>query len=328
MPHVAGGRRGEFNLRFGQPSLNVGASVGSLPPFNDEAMFKRIRERGTTPRIVATNSSPEYWRGDASLMHTDSEGSRDVENADFVRAYLFAGTQHTPGALPPLAANSSTGDRGLHPFNIVDYSPLLRSALVNLDRWVTDGVEPPPSAVPRIADGSAVEPESLAPFYAAIPGARFPDRLPHASRLDFGADIERGIAAYPPKVGAPYRTYVSAIDADGNEAAGVRPPELEAPLATFSGWNTRHPETGGAGDLMSMNGSTLPFASSRRARERTGDPRPSIEERYASRSAYLERVRETTRRQIAARHVLAEDLESIVERAGKRWDWIHAQSSS
>ena len=84
------------------------------------------------PKILATNSTPEYWRGDASLIHAES--GRDLAHAPFVRAYLFAGTQHTPGALPPLAANSSTGDRGYHLFNVVDYSPLLRAAFVNLDR--------------------------------------------------------------------------------------------------------------------------------------------------------------------------------------------------
>ncbi len=324
MPHVAGGRRGEFNLRFGQPSLNIHASVGSLPPFNDESVFAKLRQRGRVPKIVATNSTPEYWRGDASLIHTDIDGSRDVEPADFVRTYLFAGTQHTPGALPPLAANSSTGDRGLHLFNVVDYAPLLRAALVNLDRWVSDGVEPPPSVFPRLADGTAVEAESLAAFYRTIPGARFPDRIAKPPRLDFGADIERGIAAYPPKSGETYRSYVSAVDVDGNEIGGLRAPELAAPLATFTGWNTRHPETGAAGDLMSMNGSTLPFALTRADREGSGDPRASIAERYASKAAYLERVRETTRKLINDRHVLAEDLEAIVERAGKRWDWVHA----
>ena len=99
MPHVAGGRRGEFNLRLGQPSLNATESVGSLPPFSDDELFARLRERGRMPRIFATNTSAEYWRGDASLIHTDSDGARDVEPADFVRTYLFAGTQHTPGAL-------------------------------------------------------------------------------------------------------------------------------------------------------------------------------------------------------------------------------------
>ena len=322
MPHVAGGRRGEFNLRFGQPSLNMGAGAGSLPPFNDEAEFARLAKRGKTPRIIATNSTPEYWRGDASLTHTDIEGAKDVEPAPFVRSYLFAGTQHTPGALPPLAANSSTGDRGYHPFNVVDYSPLLRSALVNLDRWVSEGVEPPASAVPRLDKGTAVEAESLAPFYASIPGVRFPDRVPHTPRLDFGPDIERGIPAYPPKVSGAYRTYVSAVDKDGNEVAGIRPIELQAPLATFTGWNTRHPDTGGAGDIMSMNGSTLRFPLTQAERVAKKDPRASVAERYASKAAYLEKVREATRAMISERHVLAEDLETIVERAGKRWDWI------
>jgi hypothetical protein len=142
-------------------------------------------------------------------------------------------------------------------------------------------------------------------------------------RLDFGPGIERGIAHYPPAAGAPYRSFVSAVDADGNEIAGIRPPELAAPLATFLGWNTRHPEQGAPGDLMSMMGSTLPFALTRSQRERTHDPRASIAERYASRAAYLDRVRDATRKMIADRHVLAEDLEPIIDRAGRLWDWIH-----
>lgn len=327
MPHVAGSRKGEFNLRFGQPSLNVTAAIGSLPPFNDEAVFGRIAKRGCTPKIFATNSTPEYWRGDASLIHTDIEGRQDAEPAPFARTYLFAGTQHTPGALPPLEANSSTGDRGYHLFNIVDYSPLLRAALVNLDRWMTEGVEPPPSAFPRLSDARAVQAESLAPLYASIPGARFPSRVVRPSRMDFGPEADKGIVTYPPKMGAPYRTYVSAVDSDGNEIAGIRPIELQVPLATFTGWNTRHPDTGAAGDLMSMNGSTLPFPRTRADRDSSGDPRLSIAERYPSKAAYLEAVREKTRSMIAERHVLAEDLEGIVERAAARWDWIQSIGS-
>ena len=323
LPHVAGARRGEFNLRFGQPSLNATASVGSLAPFNDEGEFARLRARGRIPKIIATNSSPEYWRGDASLIHTDIEGARDAEPAPFVRTYLFAGTQHMPTSVPPAAANASTGDRGYHPFNIVNYSPLLRCALLNLDRWASKGVEPPPSVIPRLADGTAVEPESLAGTYSKIPGARFPARVPHTSKVDFGPEIGRGIPHYPPQVGPRLKNYVSAVDADGNEVAGLRGAELDAPLATLVGWNTRHPDTGAAGDIMSMNGSTLPFPRTKAERERSGDPRASIEERYGSKAAYLERVREVTREAAARRHVLAEDLEAIVDRASAAWDWIH-----
>lgn len=324
IPHVAGGRRGEFNLRFGQPSLNAVQAVGSLPPFSDDVQLARIRQRGRAPRVFAINTSAEYWRGDASLVHTDAEGRRDIEPPDFMRTYLLAGTQHTPSVLPPPLEESNTGGRGRHRFNVVDYAPMLRAALVNLDRWVSAGVEPPASAFPRLADGTAVAAESSAPFFARLRGVRFPDRIAQPMRLDFGPDVERGIPAYPPGVGAPYRTFVSATDADGNEIAGIRPPELLAPLATFGGWNPRHPEQGAPGDLMEMMGSTLPFPLTRTARARANDPRPSIAERYPSRAAYLEHVREVTQRLVAARHVLAEDVDAVVERAGQLWDLIQS----
>lgn len=324
IPHIAGGRRGEFNLRLGQPSLNAKEAVGELPPFNGDDLFARLRERGRVPRIFLTNSSAEYWRGDASLIHTDVDGNRDVEPPDFVRTYLLAGTQHTPGALPPLAADANTGDRGQQRFNIVDYAPLMRAALVNLDRWVSAEVLPPASAFPRLADGTAVEAESMAAFFRSLPGVHFPERITRPRRLDFGPDIERGIAAYPPKTGSAYRTYVSALDADGNEIAGIRPPEIMAPLATFGGWNLRHPEQGAPGDLMQMMGSTLRFPLTRAERERSADPRMSIAERYSSRAAYLDLVRVETQKLVAVRHVLAEDVDAIVERAGRCWDFIHA----
>jgi hypothetical protein len=322
IPHVAGGRRGEFNLRFGQPSLNAVEAVGSLAPFVDAENLARIRKRGRVPRIFAINTSAEYWRGDASLIHTDIEGRRDIDPPEFMRTYLFAGTQHTPGAIPPPPADPNTGSRGLQRFNVVDYAPLLRAALVNLDRWVSEGVEPPASDFPRIADGTAVLAESSASLFCRIPGVRFPDRIHRPAQLDFGREMDRGVPAYPAKIGAPYRTYVPAVDADGNEVAGIRPPELLTPLATFTGWNPRHPEQGAPGDLMSMMGSTLPFPRTRADRERTGDPRLSIPERYPSRAVYLEKVREAAQKRVAARHVLAEDVDAIVERAGQLWDYL------
>ena len=336
IPHVAGARRGEFNMRFGQPSLNATTSVGSLFPFNDaeqrdpvagqrDGLLARLDARGRRPKIFTINTSAEYWRGDASLVHTDVDGTVDVEPPAHVRVYLFAGTQHTPGALPPPDADPNTGDRGRAPFNTVDYAPLLRAALVNLDRWVTDGAAPPASSVPRLADGSAVTAESTAPAFARIPGVRFPDRISRPVRLDFGSDWARGIASVlPPKVGAPYVTHVAAVDGDGNERAGIQPLELLAPLATFTGWNLRHPSQGAPGDLMSMMGSTFPFARTAAEREQTGDPRPSLGERYGSRAAYLDRVAAAAGEAVARRHLLAEDIPAVVSRAGALWDLIHA----
>lgn len=335
MPHVAGARRGEFNCRFGQPSLNAVESLGGLFPFSDlpetdpvtgqrAGLLDRLRARATRPKIVATNTSAEYWRGDASLAHVDVTGTRDLEWAPDVRSYLFAGTQHLPGTLPPPSEDANTGSRGRYVFNAVDYGPLLRAALVNADRWASQGTEPPPSAVPRLADGSAVPAESIAPAFTRIPGARFPDRVAHPHRLDFGPDAERGLPILPPKIGAPYVTFVSRVDADGNETAGILPVEVAAPLATSLGWNLRHPDQGAAGDLMSMMGSTLPFARTDAERAASKDPRPSIVERYGTREGYLQKVRDAAQRLVAARHMLEEDVDAVVERAGTLWAFIHS----
>ncbi len=334
LPHVAGGRRGEFNMRFGQPSVNAQEAMGSLFPFADEpqtdpvtgqrdGLLARIAERGRAPKIFSTNTSAEYWRSDASLIHTDVASGRDVEPPAGVRIYHFAGTQHTPGALPPPDTDPNTGSRGLQPFNVVDYAPLLRAALVNLDRWMSDEVAPPPSVFPRLGDGTAVPAESTAATLRAIPGVRFPDRVTRVARLDFGPQTAAGILSeLPPKIGAEFAAWVSAVDGDGNERAGIRPVELRAPLATVTGWNPRHPEQGAPGDLMAMMGSTLPFARTAIERERRGDPRPSIAERYGSRAAYLTAAREAAEALVAARYALAEDVEAMVARAGQLWDLI------
>lgn len=140
----------------------------------------------------------------------------------------------------------------------------------------------------------------------------------------FGAAgaYEKIVGELPPKSGAPFVTFVPSVDDDGNEIPGIRPVELLAPLATYTGWNPRHPDQDAPGDLMSMLGSTLPFAPTRAARQASGDPRASIEERYTSRADYLERVREAATRLVAERHMLAEDVDAVVERAGRLWDFI------
>jgi hypothetical protein len=336
VPHVAGARRGEFNMRFGQPSLNARESVGSLFPFTDVeqtdrmtgergALLARQGKRGGLPKIFTINSSAEYWRGDGSLVHTDVDARQDVETLPEVRVYHFAGTQHTPDAVPPPSEDPNTGSRGLQTFNIVDYAPLLRAALVNLDQWVARGVEPPPSATPRISDLTAVPHEALEKVFTAIPGVRFPEHIERPQRLDFGEEWSRGVSStLPPKIGAPFATLVSAVDADGNEVAGIRPVELAVPIGTFTGWNPRHPDQGAPGDIMSMKGSTLPFARTAAERAQRGDPRPSIAERYASRDDYLARVRAAAEALVKKRHMLAEDVEAVVARAGSQWDAFQA----
>lgn len=328
--HIAGGKRGgDFNQRFGQPS----ASLPSDPfPFTDTAqtdpvterrdgLLDRLAARRKVPKIFFTNSSTEYWRGDASLIHTNPEGTADLAPSDMVRIYHFAGTQHSSGTLPLTDTNPVDGARGQQKLNSVDYTPLLRAALVRMDRWVTAQEEPPPSRYPKLADRTTVPPEQLKGVFAAVPGVAFPAHLPQPRRLDFGPEAERGIATLlPPVVGKPYPHFVPAVDPDGNEVSGIRLPDLTVPLATYTGWNLRHPQMGAADQLMSLMGATIPFPATRLDRERRGDPRLSIEERYASKADYLGQVRREARRLVEEGHLLAEDVELLAEQAARRYD--------
>lgn len=331
IPHVAGARRGEFNQRFGQPSVQSTPGFGHLMPFTDDdqtdpltgqtdGLLRRQRALGGVPKIITTNSSAEYWRGDCSLIHTDLAGERDVEPPPEERIYHFAGTQHGLGVVPLVDFNEGDGCRGANPFNAVDYSPLLRAALVNLDRWVTAGEEPPPSAFPRLADGSAVPAADVLETYRDIPGASVPDPdcLPGMRRIDLGSEASQGIGRYPAELGAPYPTYVSAVDADGNEVAGIRLPDLTVPVATYTGWNPRHEETGGAGQIIPMQGSTFPFAQDAAGRKQTGDPRRGTTERYSGGSAHRAEIDAAAKRLVEERHLLAEDVASIHQLAEQR----------
>jgi hypothetical protein len=156
-----------------------------------------------------------------------------------------------------------------------------------------------------------------------IPQAHFPPHPARPRRLDFGADAElRVLGQAPPREGPRFGSLVSAVDDDGNEIAGIAVPEVRVPLATHTGWTLRHPDTGGAEQLLVFAGATLPFPATRQAREASGDPRPSIEERYASRQAYLERVRGAALDLVSARYLLEEDVELSITLAGRMWDWL------
>jgi hypothetical protein len=113
---------------------------------------------------------------------------------------------------------------------------------------------------------------------------------------------------------------VRAVDDDGNERAGVAVPELTVPLATHTGWNLRHPDIGGAEQLLVFAGATLPFPRTAAEREASGDPRRSIEERYRSREEHLARVREAARALAATRYLLEEDVETSLGFAARLWE--------
>ena len=333
IPQVAGGRRGQFNQRYAQPSDQSMPSFGHLMPFADDpqtdpltgetaGLLDRQRQLGGVPKMFTINTSAEYWRGDASLIHTDLADTRDVEPPAEVRCYLLSSTQHGRGAVPLVHESGGEGARAANGLNAINHDPLVRAALLNLDAWVAEGLEPPPNAVPRIDNGTAITPEEALAQYRLIPGAEVadPERRLMVWRTDVGPRAAEGVMQVPAALGEPYQNYVSALDADGNEVAGIRMPDVSVPVATYTGWNPRASDTGSAGQIHLMLGSTFPFAATKAERERRGDPRPSIEERYRDRDAYLAQVRAAAEALVAQRYLLAEDVDLAVELAGERYD--------
>ncbi len=343
IPHVAGGKRGEFNQRFAQPSSQAARSTNSIFPFTDieqtdpetgitDGILSRLSAKGPLPKTMYTYTPSEYWAGHGSLVHTTLDGKADVLPPDDVRIYVFASTQHGLGVFPLVDLDAVDNYHGQHSFNGLDYRCLLRAALFNLDRWVTHGESPPPSRHPRIADGTAVTMAAAGKTLEHIPGIRIPVPLRRFARLDFGPDS--GVpTVIPAGVGAEFPGLVSAVDQDGNETSGIVLPFITAPLATHMGWNTRDEDIGGGGQILStggasggtVRGATIPFPATREEREATGDPRPSIEERYSSKEDYLDRIRDAVRQLVDQRYMLEEDLEVVTTQAAQQYDLLRGR---
>ncbi len=333
--HIAGGRRGEYNHRFAQPSVSITPGFGGLFPFADDeatdpysgktdGLLKRQCARGGVPKLFYTNTSAEYWRGDASLVHVDATGKQDLPPNDESRFYHFAGTQHQAGSLPQRDKDPNEGSRGRYPFGVVDYGPLLRNALLNLDAWASQGTEPPPSAHSTLRDGTLVEASKVFETFARISDrfAPAPDHVGAVYEMDLGPQVDEGIGAYPARLGRRYPRLVPAVDADGNEIGGVRLPDISVPVATHTGWNPRHPETGSPDNIIQMMGTTRWFSATPQERLATDDPRPSLAERYASRDDYLTKVRAAAELLVRQRYLLAEDVAIVVNNAAERYDAV------
>jgi hypothetical protein len=330
--HVAGGGRGSFNHRFAQPSRDARPFFNffyptDIFPFTDleqtdpetgrtEGLLTRLQAAGAVPRIFQTNSSYEYYGRAASLIHTTLDGSRDFAPHPKTRLYLIAGSQHGPGQFP-----SRRGGTQNHS-NANDFRWTMRALLIAMQQWLEKDMEPPASQYPTIAAGELVP--LAAVTFPRIPGVAFPTRLHTAFRLDFGpAFLSKGIISIePPHVGREFPTLVPQVSArDGNETSGIRLPVIQVPLATYTGWNLRHPDLGAPDELFSMVGSYIPFTRTRDERVRTGDPRPSMEELYKDRQEYVARLSAVARRLAADGYVLERDVTAIVEQAAAQWDY-------
>jgi len=190
---------------------------------------------------------------------------------------------------------------------------------------------PPESRYPKIADGTLVRREALKfpdiPVFRTVKEmsmrslAAPPERVHQALRLDFGPQWKnRIIAKQPPSVGKPFPALVPQVDQDGNDLGGVRLPQLEVPLATYTGWNLRDPKIGMPDERVSFLGSFFPLPKTKADAEAAGDPRRAIAERYATRDEYLAKFRDAAMKLADERFLLHEDVEPLLARGAEEWE--------
>ena len=280
----------------------------------------RCQASNTCPKIFDANSANEYWVKAGSLLHTDTHG-RDVPDPDTVRFYLISGLSHGVG-------NVTSRGQCQQFLNPTSPFPALRALLMALDHWVMAGTAPPPSLVPRRSDSTAVmavprpgyqtgvvPQEALG--WPAIPGVMYTGVITSRYFLDFGPTLGQGIIGhYPPALTArtAYPHFVSKVDQDGNEVAGIRLPPVAAPIATTTGWALRR-DGFGANEGCEANGQHIPFATTKAARMAAGDPRLSLEERYSTLDGYVTAVTRAAETLEQQRLLLRADVQAYIDQA-------------
>jgi hypothetical protein len=335
LSHTGGGSGDQINFQFGQTDRTERNRQNHLYP---EAVFPfahpvltdhlsgktggrsaRGAASNTSPKRFEVNTSNEYWCKAASLLHTDTQGN-DLPDPEDVRFYLLSGLSHGVGDITDRKEGQQFTN-GVKPF------AAHRALLVALDQWVSQGIAPPKSEVPRRAKNAALaapRPGSQTGVvpqgelgWPAIPGVTYTGLITTRYLLDFGPDLDRGIISnYPPSVaGRPaYPIFVSKVDADGNEVAGVRLPPVEAPVATTTGWALRRAgfsENEGA----ESDGQHIPFKTTKAERLAAGDPRLSLEERYRDHAGYVKAVTNAAQKLEQQRFLLPADVQGYIQEA-------------
>jgi hypothetical protein len=314
-----GGGGAGFNSRFAQPTRHPSmleehdypsdAFPFTTAPARDPvtgaagSSLERARDaHGRVPKLIYANTSTEFWNRDASLIATTPNGAADVAPAPNARLYAFMGAQHYVGRSrerAPYVNCVSTSDH---------YLPL-RALILALERWSAGGAPPPPSAYPRLTDGTLTTVEAYR--------AAFPQGLPIAPpaqalaepRLDFGPRFaSAGIARPPPTGPRPALWFARA----GPRRRRQRPRRGAAGRTSGAAGHPHRLEPARAGNRLRLghgpfDGSFLPFARTEAERLAAHDPRPSLAARYPTRAAYLAQLRAAIARQIAAGFLLPED---------------------
>jgi hypothetical protein len=322
-PYVAGGGRMFLNYEFARPVTSAQQHTDQPDPelfpfaysvLKDPQSGKRdgiMKRPRTDPYLMHVQTSTEYRQKRGALAHTDGKG-KDVPIPEKVRIYVISSAPHryAPGFVPKKYNSKNLT-------NPLPHGEILRALMVAMDHWVCDGTLPPPSQFPRVKDGSLVASDQRSTGFPNIPGVRYTSLVNRQLFLDYGSRLGRGIIdVHPPRPmkNGEYKILVTKVDADGNDLAGIRLPAIRVPLATYTGWNLWR-EGLAEDELCGLFGSYIPFARTREERQRSGDPRLSLEERYKNLDDYVRKVSQAARALVEERYLLAEDAARIIDQA-------------
>ena len=313
-PYVAGARRTFVNARFAQPGRYTRQHEDHNYPMDEfpftfatttdpltgrtDGLLAACTATGTCPHIIQVDADSEYYGAHASLIVTDPTG-QPVELPPNVRYWMLT-TAHLQG-------NAGCRD----PANPVSPWPYYRAAFDAMVKWVRDGVEPPATRAPSVADGTAVTVARQGEQYPTIPDRRY-----NGAISDLGV---RDFSVWPPDESEEkYPLFVPSLDRDGNPVAGVIVPEVAAPLSTMG--KAVRAEGFAEGDLCGVNGSTIAFARTMEERTELGDSRLSLDERYPGGQAEYERkYGEAADALVAERYLLPADGEALKASVAAAW---------
>jgi len=332
-PRIAA-RQTPMNFRFALP----GGAVDLYEPGSEGVLWwsrydDSVRGRGpaaslldrctatnTCPKIVEAFGSAEFWglRMSPNLIGTDAKS--DIPLPANVRRYYMPGTTHGGGRGGfQVAVTGGAGGCTL-PGNANPMNEQFRALNAVLVDWVANGTTPPDSRYPTLARGELVPATTSAVGFPTIPGLRPIDGLVKVV-LDYdygpgyvGNDVSGVISRMPPRIVQSIPTYVPRVNADGNETSGVPSVLHQAPLGTYLGWNIA-----GAGFFSGQGcgfqGGYVPFALNAAERQKTGDPRLSVEERYGTLEGYVCTVRRAADAAVRDRFLLRDDADRMIREA-------------
>ena len=322
----ASANAGAFNIRFAQPGNIAGLydPLAEGPAWWEDyrdvvrgrpawGLLHRCRVTNTCPLIMEIDGGADFYFVKGSLGIAGTTGKDDIPLPTNVRRYYMASTNHT-GGTDNFKYDQPAIPGCLLPANPLPWFETERALFMAMNQWILKGILPPPSAYPRVSDGTLVAATSADIGWPAIPGAPTPDGvLNPVLDYDFGPrfsynDHSGIIDNVPPPVKRVVPTLAAKVDADGNEIAGVRALLLQVPLGTYTGWN---PIAAGLlkGQECQLQAGTIPFAKTKAERLAKGDPRLSLEERYGDLSNYYSKAVTAANRMIADRLLLPEDAD-------------------